>query len=115
MYHATPTIYIDKILKQGLVPKSKNSFSNYPDRVYFILGDDLTQENLMLFGYLQKNRSGETIHDDNQYTILQIEIEKLLSNTQMYIDPRAKNAVYTHDNIPPNAINILGTLAMTGN
>lgn len=50
--------------------------------------------------------------DDNEYTILQIDIKKLPENIKFYSDPSIPdgNGVYTFDNIPNYAINIYKTL-----
>jgi hypothetical protein len=33
-YHMTPTLYVDKILKNGLIPKSRSKKTYHPDRIY---------------------------------------------------------------------------------
>ena len=111
MYHATPSIYLDKIMKIGLTPKTKNSLGNYPDRIYMTIGNHLTQEDLMLFGALQNLRGNKDIYDNNEYSILQIDVKKLPNNMKMYIDPRANNAVFTYDNIKPECLTIYGALS----
>lgn len=111
LYHATPSIYVDKIMKIGLTPKTKNSLGNYPDRIYMTIGNDLSQEDLMLFGALQNLRANNNIYDNNEYSIIQIDVKKLPNNIKMYIDPRANNAVFTYDNIKPECLSIYGILS----
>jgi len=34
LYHVSPKLYRNRILKKGLIPKSKNKMFNYPSRIY---------------------------------------------------------------------------------
>lgn len=110
LYHATLTIYVNKILKNGLVPKSKNTLFFYPSRVYCMRGNDLSDEQVKLLKNVQVQRGAKTHHDNNEYTILSISVSKIPQNVKFYADPMAPHAIFTHDNIPPQAISIQGKL-----
>lgn len=110
LYHATPTIYVNKILKNGLVPKSKNTLFFYPSRVYCMRGNDLSDEQVKILKNVQGQRGEKTHHDNNEYTILSISVSKIPQDVKFYADPMAPHAVFTHDNIPPQAISIQGKL-----
>lgn len=110
LYHATPAIYVNKILKNGLVPKSKNTLFFYPSRVYCMRGNNLSDERIKLLKNVQTQRGIKTHHDNNEYTILSISVSKIPQNVKFYADPMAPHAIFTHDNIPPQAISIQGKL-----
>jgi hypothetical protein len=96
LYHISPTQNIDKILKVGLVPKSRSKASYHPDRVY--LSNDLKDiENL---GKKFNQKTG--IKD---WTILKIETNMVPGDyLRLYYDPNYKQGYYTLNNIPPQAI-----------
>jgi hypothetical protein len=96
LYHITPTQNADKILKIGLVPKSRSKASYHPDRVY--LSNDLDDiENL---GEMFYQKTGI-----NDWTILKIKTDMVPGNyLKLYTDPNYKQGYYTLNNIPPQAI-----------
>ena len=106
LFHATPTIYVNKILKLGLSPKHKNTLFFYPSRIYCMKGNNLSKEQISTLKNVQNQRKKGKHYDDNQYTILTIDTSKLPNGIKFYVDPNAPDAVYTHQNIPPNAISI---------
>ena len=110
LFHATPTIYVNKILKNGLIPKNKNTLFLYPDRTFCMKGDVLTNNDIGLLKNVQMQRGKTVKYDNNEYTILKIDISMLPENMKMYTDPMAKGAIFTYDNIPPSAISITGKL-----
>lgn len=107
LYHISPSIYEEKILKQGLVPKSKNDKFDYPDRIYLILDsslNDIQGDLINIANMLYANRKDKSIKD---YTIYKIDCSHLI-NTNFSIDYNfAPFAVFTADNIPPYAIEIM--------
>lgn len=101
LYHVTKTKRVDKILKQGLVPKSKNDAFNYPDRIHLMIGP----RNPMIvksFGWSLYSKSKDK--SDSKYTILEIDTSKLPDNIKFYGDPDYAKGLYTLDNIPPECI-----------
>lgn len=110
LYHATPAIYVEKILKNGLEPKSKNKLYMYPDRVHCMVGDNLTRLQKDILRTVQRRRGENNILDDNKFFILKIDTSKLPDNTNFYVDAMAPESIYTYDNIPPKAISVYGEL-----
>jgi hypothetical protein len=113
LYHATPTVLLGKILKKGLAPQEKNAIFFYPSRVYCMKGNDLDETQISELKNVQKARLKKvdlSKNDNNEYTILRIDISKLPENIQFYVDPMASQAIYTYNNIPPQALTILGKL-----
>lgn len=104
LYHLTEKINLNKILKIGLVPKTKNKIENHPERIY-------------LLSNLREVLSLKKVFDDlyeKNYIILEIDI-RLLKKIKLYKDPTYFNnledyedinnqALYTYDNIPNYAI-----------
>lgn len=120
LYHATPSIYVNKILSKGLIPMGANSHGKnnalflYPDRVYCMRGDNLTADQIGILRNIQTARSMKQISDNNEYTILKISVGQLPDNIVFYADPMVKSgAIFTHDNIPPQAISVDTILSET--
>ena len=96
LYHITPTQNSDKILKIGLVPKSRSKASYHPDRVY--LSKDLKDiENL---GEMFYQKTGV-----KDWSVLKIETDFVPGDyLKLYTDPNYTQGYYTLNNIPPQAI-----------
>jgi hypothetical protein len=94
LYHTTDSKNLDKIMKYGLIPKTKNTRSFYPERIYLSPNEEwmssIKQE-------LVGDKGGE-------YVNLRIENFKGLS---LYKDLRFKGGFFTYDNIPPKYIKII--------
>ena len=110
LFHSTPIIYLSKILKIGLVPRAKSSIFLYPDRVYCMKGNHLRDNQIITLKDIQTTRSVDDPNVDNRHVILIIDIKKIPNNVKFFIDPKCDDAIYTHDNIPPDAISIYGFL-----
>jgi hypothetical protein len=97
LYHIAPTQNVDKILKIGLVPKSRSKASYHPERVY--LGK--TIEGVEKLATQMSLRTG-----DKNFTILKIDTKMVPGGyLNLYTDPNyLKEAYYTLNNIPPQAI-----------
>lgn len=94
LYHITKKSLLDKIKKQGLVPKSKSKKVYHPERVYFAL--DINSALALTKDFKQ--------YFNDDMLLLTISTEKL-NNVKFYEDPDyAKFGVFTLDNIPPQAI-----------
>jgi hypothetical protein len=96
LYHISPTQNIEKILKIGLVPKSRSKAAYHPDRVY--LSKDL--KNIEDLGEMFYQKTG--IRD---WTILKIKTDMIPGDYfKLYKDPNFSQGYYTLNNIPPQAI-----------
>lgn len=94
LYHTTDKKNLDKIMKFGLAPKSKNTRSFYPERIF--LSPNLTY-NKSIQNQLGTDKPGE-------YVDLKI---RNFSNLKLYKDVRFKGGFYTYNNIPPNYIEVI--------
>ena len=111
--NATKTNRVKKILNIGLTPKTHNKKFNYPDRVYFFLNEpsydewiDIIEEFYSAELKAYKMRQTNNLPYEGSYTVLSIDTEKI-KNTDFFYDPNAENCVYTYDNIPPEAIEVV--------
>jgi len=121
LYHLSPTKYENKILKNGLIPKSKNDKFNYPYRVYLLMDKNETfninKTYLISVAKMLLNSRTSLITNqyinDNEYTIYQIDISKLNKNINFYYDANLYPlSIFTVDNINPNAIQIIDRIKL---
>ena len=105
LYHLTPENKVNKILKNGLVPKAQNKLGEHPDRIYFFLQKDLTlnykfyADDFWASGHKNTPR-------DVKYTLLKIDTKKCRNDFKIYGDPNMIRGVWTFNNVPPEAITI---------
>jgi hypothetical protein len=98
LYHIAPENAINKILKQGLIPKKSKTygFENEP-RVYLWLNEpENTQWDVMF-----KTRG------NTEGIVLSIDLTKLNPQNKMYFDNRMPNALFSLEPIPNKAIEII--------
>lgn len=112
-YHLTPMRKVNKIMKQGLCPKSGNKLGTYPSRVY--LFPDISRIDISRIADDLENPLGR-FNDINPrkepYAVLRIDTSKC-PNIKVYGDVDFYGAVFTYDNIPPQAINVEGVVERT--
>lgn len=118
VYHLTPSSKIEKILKNGLTPRSgdKASFKHI-ERVYVFLENpgyymsanfayDLWRQSLEQQTLNKEKLSAMFNAERPRYSLLQINTSKC-GDIKFYGDPNLVGAVWTLDNIPPQAITVL--------
>lgn len=98
LYHIVPNSVINKVLKQGLVPKSSKTlgFINEP-RIYLWLQqmEDIDWSEML------KTRPSESS------VTLRVDLSELNPEHKFYIDPRMYNALFSLEPITPTAITIV--------
>jgi len=98
-YHITSDKYIDKIMKIGLVPKSKEKISSHPSRIYLLINEESINDLIDVFSY--------------QYNIkpivLRITIpQEKLNGIKFYNDTNfPEKGIYTESNLHPDWIEII--------
>ena len=107
--HVAPMKYLNKIRKNGLVPKSKSSEFEYPDRVYLFNDCCCPMDVVLDYGRRKANDV-----EDGEFCLFTISRRKLdvlnkHGNLNLYIDWAFGNfdnpiAVFTYGNIPPSVI-----------
>lgn len=93
VYHVTSGKKLEKILKQGLVCKSKSKKSYHPERIY--LGTEINT-----LKYLYRDID----FDVSDPVVLKIDLRGIKEKMKFYEDPHFETGIYTTDNIPPNRI-----------
>lgn len=100
LYHATPTMNVENILKNGIYPKSDDIRHKYPPRIY-VMDNISTLKSLVKELKRWKN--------NDEYSILQINTNNL--DFDLYVDDSSayKGSFYIQniDKIPPNNIKII--------
>lgn len=98
LYHITTEKVVNKILKQGLVPKARNDngFINNESRIYFKTRepDENDVENFSAYKF------------EEELVVLAIDLEKINKTTKFYYDSRLGNSLYTYEPIPNTAITL---------
>lgn len=97
LYHLTLNVNLDKIKKQGLVPRSKSKKSYHPDRVYVV--DDIKSLRQILVQFSEIENKVVS-----NYSVLKIDYS-LAGKPKLYNDPNFLSfGYYSTENIPPKAI-----------
>lgn len=107
LLHITRSERAEKIIRQGFVPKSKNSSFRYPERIYFLKGsmkDKWTQVASMLCAAAETAIYSDGKLLRRQYSCITVEINKISKNIEFFADANFKGGVYTEEYIPPSAI-----------
>ena len=105
IYHITNDYYIDKILKNGLQPRSKRKIEKeQPDRIYFFVKDPIRYTGFIK--HLHSKMINHAHKNINKLYVLEIDLSKC-EDKLFYYDNLAQNCVYTHENIPPQCISII--------
>ena len=101
-YHVTSKTYINKILKNGLIPKSKNINAFYSDRIYLTNNINTAKDFIKQKRNLYIHNNTYFI-DINNWIIIKIDISKM-NKIKIMKDPYYNiNGFYTLDNIPKYA------------
>ena len=103
LYHLSIQEYEDKILKMGIIPKTKNKISSHGNRIYVCPSiddcEDLIDE--MDFYFFDKNKKVNT-----RWIIYEIDTNNL--DLKLYKDPNYINkGFYLLGNIPSNNITVI--------
>ncbi len=123
LYHLTPASKLKKIMSIGLVPRTSNTMSNRPERVYLFteneddgffyqnMANQLFKADLerkLNFSGLSREEIGKRLRQEKRepYCLLEIETNKC-GGLKLYGDPDMDGAAWTYDNIPPKAIKVI--------
>ena len=102
LYHWTPLYNLDSIIKEGLIPSSKNEHFSFPNRVYLILEHS---DDYKIYDFGQRLALNNTNPNNNgKYVLLEVELEKLDDTIRFFYDPNSDIGVYTEQKIPSYAI-----------
>lgn len=94
-YHITPEKHLKKILKIGLVPKSKHQLGIQPSRIYLAYKKD---------GIDILARHYKFYPDETKFIIFEIDVKELAKSKRVkfFNDSAFEDyGIYTYDNLPP--------------
>ena len=97
LYHITDVSHKDKILKQGLCPKSQSNASYHPDRVYLAF----KKYDALFFACSARSKIVNCV-------LFTVDLNKSPTIIQLYVDPNFKQmGCYTLDNINPICLKVV--------
>lgn len=105
--HITPYYNVNKIKRIGFVPKSKNKFLKYPDRIFFL--EPRTYELIVDVAHRLYNTHANKDKFDTM-AIIMCDLYKIEPNTVFYKDDNLNYGYFTYDNINPICIDKINTL-----
>jgi hypothetical protein len=92
IYHISLKQYKDKILKSGLIPKTKSKLTFHPERIYF-----LSKEK----DYIELSK--QLYPTETEFILIKINTTHL-KDKRFIIDPNKINGIFTLENISPSNI-----------
>ena len=105
LYHWTPEYYLNDILQKGLIPNHQNKMFNYPHRIYLMKGDSNLYEMKNLGQQLCFVNTDQ--RNNGKYILLKINLCDIDDSVHFYYDSNSEIGVYTEQEIPSNAINVI--------
>lgn len=99
-YHASPSVNRDKILRDGLVPKSGHRKSYHTDRIYLFY-DRSDFESLVR---VMMGNDSFNLRKPRTYDLYEVHLSK---DNIIHTDPNFTQGFYTYDNIHPNDVNLI--------
>lgn len=114
LYHFTRKIYLPKILKNGLMPKTTSKLSHHPDRVYFTytIHESERFANKFVNRIVPKNieKTYPKEHNDSYLTgvILKVNVDMIPHYFKVFDDPNYhRKGCFTLNTIPPVALKVI--------
>ena len=96
VYHVTPFRLVNKILKNGLVPKSEGKLSKHPDRIYLSYGGKAAKI------ILQQLRSRSImLNKPEDFAVIKVDFNSIKNPK---VDPNFDGGFYVTDYIPASAL-----------
>ena len=102
LFHITPERILESIRENGLVPQNRNKRFKFPNRVYFIR-PDIDVKKLKEIGESLMSTSLDVDTNENYY-ILTIDLSKVPTTVDFFLDPNFKYGVFTTGEIPKESI-----------
>jgi hypothetical protein len=116
IYHISPMFNRNKILKLGLLPKSKNALMLYENRIYFLLNNDKFKIQALaekLYKYIPQKTKNifKSRNIPIGFDIYEITTNNIV-NQRWFKDPNLPDAVYCLMNINPMYIKLINTISI---
>ena len=103
LYHVSPTINKNKILKIGLIPRAKEKKISHPERIYLAENDDIDNISFQF----------HKLNPNIKLSIFKVNFKELCKQNpslRLFDDPNFIGGMYTLSNIPPKFIDWEGEL-----
>ncbi|MGM9746445.1 MAG: hypothetical protein ACI30H_05765, partial [Paludibacteraceae bacterium] len=109
IYHLTPSIFSDNILKNGFLPSNNNSNYRYSeDRVYFMVGKINNQYVQELVNTLYNQAKNKDIDNlTNEYTLFTLDLSLIKNDIRFFYDINEPKGAYTKQPIPQSVISVV--------
>lgn len=95
---------LDRIMKDGLLPKHNNRKFNYPNRIYLMKGGIDRKKMKSLGKFLYRNNN---FMNNGNYVLLKVDIRNVSEEVRFYYDPCTDIGIYTEQPIPKEYITIV--------
>lgn len=105
-YHVAPIRFKKKILNVGLVPKAKNKYLKYPDRIYLMLASE-GKDNAYDMADMLYTQDENTLNQ-GKYSLFGVTVDGL-DDVKFYPDRNTPHApsYFTYENIPSKNISFI--------
>ena len=118
LFHLTPDFtYKSKIQTRGLTPKTKSKISSHPERIYLLNPATRGDFEDVAYTLYDKSEDNSIKSAIQYYYLLRIDTFKIPDH-KFYYDPNfymAEGAVWTYQNIPTKAIEVVGMFEVNPN
>lgn len=98
-YHLSQMKNLDKIIKNGLIPKSNNRKTSHPERIYFFYDIEKLNDILKSLKFNDELEGKKCI-----YCLFKV---KFTDKNIIHTDPNYQFGFYTNDNISPKNVEVL--------
>lgn len=105
LYHWTPEYHYNTIRKEGLKPRNENSMFHYPNRLHLIKGN--TPITAIIDIGKQLFNSNKNPENNGDYVLFAIPVNKIPTETEIYLDPRFEYGCYTKNSISPDILKVI--------
>lgn len=103
LYHWSPKYLESKIKSNGFVPKSRNDYFQYPDKIHFLI-DKLSNKQIYDCGQLIANANLNEMNN-GEYVLYTLDVNKIPPDLKFYIDNDWEGySLYTYGNIPYDCV-----------
>lgn len=102
LYHLSPKYNEESIMKNGLVPSTRNKFFKYPPRIYMLTPNVPMSELENLVNNLNKFEKDN--NNGGVFTIYRIKTNQIPDDVELFYNPRFNYGVYSTKPIPTSAI-----------
>lgn len=106
LFHFTPSIFENKIKKDGLIVSNNNSDYRYSEsRVYLSEGDMSDEDKIQLVNTLYAQAQDRNVPNlTNDYSIFIFDLKRMGNNIRFYYDINEPKGLYTKVSIPSDYI-----------